>query len=338
MTHTETSRRAFLGGVAGAAVGGSALAARGRAASGVDLSGWFENTSNATRVVDKTGASEVTVEVGAEGNGGPFAYGPAVVRVDPGTTVTWSWVKGRHNVVDTEGAYESSYHTDSGSFEHTFEETGVSRYYCTPHKAMGMKGAIVVGDVEVTLSGGGGSPATTTASGPGGESGGDDEGLRTFDGWMDGVPNYDGVVDKTGADLVEVTVGPDGEHTFDPPAIHVDSGTTVRWTWADYEGDTTHDIRAADGQFHSNSMVPGSRYGVEFTGDGIAKYECESHDGDGMRGVVIVGAGTGQQLTPLGWAGIIGTLGLTTVALGKGLKMHMEETTGPGPVQDGRRS
>ncbi|WP_336343360.1 plastocyanin/azurin family copper-binding protein [Halalkalicoccus ordinarius] len=31
------------------------------------------------------------------------------------------------------------------TFEHTFDSPGVYKYYCTPHVAMGMKGAIFVG-------------------------------------------------------------------------------------------------------------------------------------------------------------------------------------------------
>jgi plastocyanin len=29
-------------------------------------------------------------------------------------------------------------------FEHTFEATGTHRYYCAPHKALGMKGVVEV--------------------------------------------------------------------------------------------------------------------------------------------------------------------------------------------------
>ncbi|MFB6111508.1 MAG: halocyanin domain-containing protein [Halobacteriaceae archaeon] len=337
-----TSRRAFLGAVAGAAgatTAGAGFAGRASGAETVDLSEWFSNTDNATRVVDKTGQDSVTVEVGAQGNKGPFAFGPAVVRIDPGTTVVWKWVNGRHNVVASDGSFKSPYHTGSGSYEQVFDSTGVTKYYCTPHKQMGMKGAIVVGDVDVSLSSGGGSTSTTTTSGGSGdgdgtEMGGAGEPLRTFGGWLEDVENYHGVVDKTGQDVVEVTVGAQGNggrYAFEPPAIHVDSGTTVVWKWAD-EIETDHDVHALDNQFHSTSAV-GGKYAVEFTGDGLAKYECETHSEKGMRGVVLVGGGPGESLTPLGWAGIIGTVGLTTVALGKSLQMHLNETTGPEPPE-----
>lgn len=333
MDSTRTTRRTFLGGVAGTAVAGPALATRGRAAEDVDLSDWLDNVDNATRVVDKTGQSEVEVEVGAEGNGGPYAYGPAVVRVDPGTTVVWSWVAGRHNVVAEDGSFESEFYTDSGTYERAFEETGVTRYYCTPHKAMGMKGVVVVGDVEVTLSASEAAPTTTPATTDGS---GNAEGLDTYDGWLANVDNYEGVVDRTGQDVVEVTVGAQGNggpNAFDPPAIHIDSGATVVWKWADYDGDIQHDVKALDGQFESDEMGPGSQYSVEFTGDGIAKYECEDKSEEGMRGLIIAGAGPGSQITTLGWAGILAALGVGTAVIGKILQLHVEEATGPGPPE-----
>ena len=93
------------------------------------------------------GMGSVTVDVGAEGNGGSFAYAPAAVAVETGTTVQWDWVAGNHNVKAAEG---SDFDLDSGSaqmddsYEFTFEESGVATYFCTPHQSVGMKGAIVV--------------------------------------------------------------------------------------------------------------------------------------------------------------------------------------------------
>ncbi|MFB6117701.1 halocyanin domain-containing protein [Halosegnis sp.] len=99
---------------------------------------------------DETGADEVVVKVGAEGNGGNFAYAPPAVTISTGTTVSWQWTgKGNdHNVVSTEA---SDFDVDSGDpkesgdpFEQSFDDTGVLLYYCEPHRTLGMKGAIVV--------------------------------------------------------------------------------------------------------------------------------------------------------------------------------------------------
>jgi halocyanin-like protein len=102
---------------------------------------YLSNAKNYNGGVDKTGSDAVTVEVGA---GSGLAFGPAAVRISTGTTVTWEWVQGSHNVVAEDGTFDSGGLTTSGPFEHTFESSGVYNYYCEPHKQSGMKGAIIV--------------------------------------------------------------------------------------------------------------------------------------------------------------------------------------------------
>lgn len=106
-----------------------------------------ETTNFEGAVQDETGAGTVEVNVGAEGNGGNFAFTPAAIRVDAGTTVRWVWTGqgGLHNVVDEDGAFESKQVGEEGfELEHTFEEAGTTLYFCTPHKGLGMKGAVIV--------------------------------------------------------------------------------------------------------------------------------------------------------------------------------------------------
>jgi len=194
--------RAIGGGVAAGAALGAAPATVGAQSDGTDLASWFDGVSNYDGVVDETGSDSVTVEVGVEANGGAFGFGPAAVRVDPGTTVTWTWTGqgGSHNVAASEGAFESEL-TDSGdyTFEHTFEEAGVYTYVCTPHETMGMKGAVVVGDVEVNEGSGGGST----------ESGGDGSGGSTGTETGDAESTGDGETE-------EETLGPAEESVAAP--------------------------------------------------------------------------------------------------------------------------
>jgi serine/threonine-protein kinase len=99
-------------------------------------------------VEDMTGNDTVTVKVGVGENG--FAYGPAAIRVDTGTTVEFDWTGngGQHNVKPAEGSDFSD--LDSGEqvqmegveYTYTFEESGLATYYCTPHQSLGMLGAI----------------------------------------------------------------------------------------------------------------------------------------------------------------------------------------------------
>lgn len=149
-------RRRFLGLSAGAGVGGLVAGVDGVAAQpGFD--GWFEDVTNYSEVVDERGASEVTVTVGVQQGAGPFGFGPPAIQVDPGTTVAWEWngAGGQHNVVHLEGNYQSDLYTEAGThFSHTFESEGVSKYYCDPHRQIGMKGAVVVGDIPSGGSGG----------------------------------------------------------------------------------------------------------------------------------------------------------------------------------------
>jgi len=145
------SRRAALRAVGGGVAAGSALGvapAGTRAQSdGTDLASWFENTSNYDGVVDRTGQSEVTVDVGVEANGGYYGYGPAAVRVSTGTTVVWKWTGdgSYHNVVAEDGSFSSQQAREAGhTYSQTFEAAGTLKYYCTPHEMLGMKGVVVV--------------------------------------------------------------------------------------------------------------------------------------------------------------------------------------------------
>ena len=64
----------------------------------------------------------MTAAVGADAG---FAFAPASLIVDAGTTVVWEWTGagGAHNVVEKGGAFE---------------------YVCTPHWTRGMEGTIEV--------------------------------------------------------------------------------------------------------------------------------------------------------------------------------------------------
>ena len=285
----------------GATAGGLAAAgARPAAAQSTDLTDWFSNVSNADGVVDETGKGEVTVEVGVSGNNGAFAFGPAAVRVDPGTTVVWEWTGegAPHNVVAEDGSFGSDMISEAGAtFSHTFESAGVTKYACVPHKAMGMKGAVIVGDADVTVSSGSttataaaaGGGNETSASGSGGASGEFVE--PDYDGWFDGVGNYDGTVDKTGQEEVTIEVGADGNggpFAFGPAAVRVDPGTTVVWEWTGKGGQ--HNVVGETHDFESPMQgTEGDTYALELDGEGVVKYACAPHRMAGMKGAVVVG-------------------------------------------------
>ena len=108
---------------------------------------WLSDTGNYSNVADKTGTSEVTVSVGVQGNNGAYAFAPPAIEISTGTTVLWKWTGkgGNHDVVAQNGSFESELQgTEGATFEHSFDSSGTYKYYCTPHRAMGMKGGIVV--------------------------------------------------------------------------------------------------------------------------------------------------------------------------------------------------
>lgn len=173
-SQTRLGRRGLLR--AGVGFGAAATLARPAAAQSDPYDGWFEGTDNYDGTVDRRGQDAVTVTVGAGSNG--ILFDPPAIAVDPGTTVTWEWTGegGGHNVSEENGVFESETVSDAGhTFEHTFgEDTDgeIFRYVCTPHEALGMVGAVAVGDaVEVTDSGGG--DGSESGGGDGAESGSD---------------------------------------------------------------------------------------------------------------------------------------------------------------------
>ena len=113
-----------------------------------DYGTWFDGVGTYTGTHDWRGRGAVTVVVGSKGPLGYFKFAPTAVAVSPGTTVrfTWSGNGGGHDVVDVDGRFASGALTDRTGhvFEHRFDNPGVYRYYCTPHRSMGMRGAVVV--------------------------------------------------------------------------------------------------------------------------------------------------------------------------------------------------
>ncbi|MFB6228563.1 MAG: halocyanin domain-containing protein [Halobacteriales archaeon] len=273
------TRRSILRGAAGGTAATLSLSAVGSAGAqeSPDVEKWLSETGNYDgTVVDRTGQDEVTIDVGAPGNEGNLAFGPAAVRIDPGTTVTWEWTGkgGPHNVQTKKGPAN----LDSGqpvpdegtTYQHTFEAEGVTTYYCNPHRTLGMKGAIVVGDIQV----GGGAVRPD------------------FGGWL--AESDGGYEDARGQEEVIVDVGApgnDGNLAFSPAGLWIEPGTTVRWEWTGQGG--PHNVLTEEGpaDLDSGQAVPdeGTTYEHTFEEGGITTYYCNPHRTLGMKGAVAVG-------------------------------------------------
>lgn len=115
-----------------------------------------------------------------------------------------------------------------------------------------------------------------------------------YDGWLEGVNNYDGTHDYRGQDEVTVEVGA-GENglLFGPAAILIDPGATVIWEWTGEGGG--HNVVEQNDVFSSGEPVAEEGTTFEYTfedaseGD-VFRYACEPHQGAGMKGAVAVGA------------------------------------------------
>jgi plastocyanin len=72
-----------------------------------------------------------------------FRFNPPTVTIKRGETITWQWRQGGvpHNVT---GSSFKSKTMSSGSFTVRFTKRGTFNYVCTIHKALGMRGKIVV--------------------------------------------------------------------------------------------------------------------------------------------------------------------------------------------------
>lgn len=142
-------------------------------------------------------------------------------------------------------------------------------------------------------NGGGGDGNGGSGDGNGGGSGDGGAGGDTpsFDGWMENVDNYDGVVDETGTDAVSVIVGSEangGNFGFEPPVIRLSTGTTTTWEWNGLGAQ--HNVKAMEGGDFESELTDEEGFTFEhaFEEAGTVKYQCDPHATLGMKGVVIV--------------------------------------------------
>ncbi len=118
-----------------------------------------ESTAEPTdKAADNSGTSEsASADSSADTGGGESytvtaratSYDPMVLQINPGDNVNWTNMSG-HNVDFEEGnipAGAEPWQTSLGdNVNKTFTKEGLYLYKCTPHFAMGMVGAIIVGE------------------------------------------------------------------------------------------------------------------------------------------------------------------------------------------------
>ncbi|GAB7008247.1 halocyanin domain-containing protein [Halorubrum trueperi] len=138
--------------------------------------------------------------------------------------------------------------------------------------------------------GGSGGDGSDGGSGGDGSDGSDQEFLSeepNYDGWFEGVGNYEATVDMTDADEVTVEVGAGNGLSFGPAAVAISSGTTVVWEWTGEGGD--HNVSASEGEFESETVgEAGHTFEHAFEESGTYTYVCTPHEATGMKGAVHV--------------------------------------------------
>ncbi|MEM9805187.1 MAG: plastocyanin/azurin family copper-binding protein [Cyanobacteria bacterium P01_D01_bin.56] len=94
--------------------------------------------------------SEIIVTMGEDGE---LLYSPEDITVNVGDTVVWDNKSGAHDVVfstvpdgvDAAAISEPTLAREPGpAHSVTFEALGTYKYYCTPHKELGMFGSVTV--------------------------------------------------------------------------------------------------------------------------------------------------------------------------------------------------
>ena len=91
-----------------------------------------------------------TVEMLSSSNGEMMVFKPAVLKIQPGDTVTWKATNPGHNTASIDAMTADNSLQWNGKINEeltiTFTEEGVYGYKCTPHYILGMVGIIAVGD------------------------------------------------------------------------------------------------------------------------------------------------------------------------------------------------
>ena len=99
--------------------------------------------------ISSANAANITVEMlNKRDDGAKMVYSEDITRIDVGDTITWVPTSKGHNVefIAVPDGFDKPKKSKPGKeVEISFNEPGIYYYLCTPHKAMGMIGLVVVG-------------------------------------------------------------------------------------------------------------------------------------------------------------------------------------------------
>src|ERR1700733_5127532 len=94
------------------------------------------------------------------------------------------------------------------------------------------------------------------------------------------------------ATTVQVTVGPNGDMSFDPDPVFIQPGDTVQWTWgSDFHSVTSGPPGQPDGMFDTDIQERPFMFSFTFPNAGSFAYFCLVHE-PVMVGTVVVSTST----------------------------------------------
>jgi len=140
----------------------------------------------------------------------------------------------------------------------------------------------------------------------------------------------------------EVVVGPGGDLAFDPEAVEVTPGTTVRWVWdSDFHNvvvESQPDGGNWEGQPSDQTFDSGHEYTHTFDAPGTYEYFCQPHKTAGMEGTVevveeLAESGGSEPAVPTG-AETLAAATAGGVALVLALAVVFLKYGGSGPVEE----
>ncbi|EMA35433.1 cupredoxin domain-containing protein [Halobiforma nitratireducens] len=224
-----------------------------------------------------------------EGEEPDFVFDPAIVELEPGTTVRWVNTDGVfHTVTSTDSLeektpsdeFDATIASDGDTFEWTPDSDGVQHYYCEPHAGF-MEGSLIVGD--------GNEDEREAAEEAHGHDEEDDE-VEDEEANGDGTADIDEeFADLTGEDHVEIETregqGDEPDFVFDPAFATVDEGTTVEWVNTDgvfHTVTSTADLEQRSGggeTFDTTISSEGDTFEWEADEPGRQPYYCSPHAG-----------------------------------------------------------
>jgi plastocyanin len=77
-------------------------------------------------------------------NASNYSFKPRTITVHKGQTVNWKWINGHHTVTFVKGSYDKTLNRSHPTRSRTFKRVGTFKYYCRFHRALGMRGKVVV--------------------------------------------------------------------------------------------------------------------------------------------------------------------------------------------------